>query len=29
VVEKGRDVWHGTTAQFQADPAVRHDYLGV
>ena len=29
VVEKGRDVWHGTTAQFQSEPAVRHDYLGV
>jgi len=29
VIEKGRDVWHGTPAQFQVDPAIRLDYLGI
>ena len=29
VIEKGRDVWHGTPAQFQADPAIRLDFLGI
>lgn len=29
VVEKGRDVWHGTTAEFQSDEAIRIDFLGI
>jgi branched-chain amino acid transport system ATP-binding protein len=29
VIEKGRDVWHGTPAQFQSDPAIRIDFLGI
>jgi branched-chain amino acid transport system ATP-binding protein len=29
VIEKGRVVWQGTPAQFQANPAIRVDYLGI
>ena len=29
VIEKGRVVWHGTPAQFQSDPAIRIDFLGI
>ncbi|MGD9332538.1 MAG: ABC transporter ATP-binding protein [Desulfobacterales bacterium] len=29
VIQKGRNIWEGTPAQFQSDPDIRHDYLGV
>jgi branched-chain amino acid transport system ATP-binding protein len=29
VMEKGRNVWQGTTQQFTDDPAIRHAYLGI
>jgi branched-chain amino acid transport system ATP-binding protein len=29
VIEKGRVVWRGTSAELAADPAVQHRYLGV
>jgi branched-chain amino acid transport system ATP-binding protein len=29
VMEKGRRVWQGTPPQFQADPTIRHTYLGI
>jgi branched-chain amino acid transport system ATP-binding protein len=29
VLEKGRVVWHGSSAELQAQPAVQHTYLGV
>ncbi len=29
IIEKGRIVWRGDSAELQADPAVRQDYLGV
>lgn len=29
VIEKGRVVWQGTPAQFQSDPAIRLDFLGI
>jgi branched-chain amino acid transport system ATP-binding protein len=29
VIQKGRNVWQGTPAQFQADPAIRRDFLGI
>ena len=29
ILERGRVVWHGTSAQLGADPAIWHRYLGV
>ena len=29
VIEKGRVVWRGTSAELAADPGVQHRYLGV
>jgi branched-chain amino acid transport system ATP-binding protein len=29
VLEKGRVVWHGSSAELDAQPAVQHTYLGV
>jgi branched-chain amino acid transport system ATP-binding protein len=29
VIEKGRVVWRGTSAELAADPATQHRYLGV
>ena len=29
VIQKGRNVWHGTPAQFQADPTIRRDFIGI
>ena len=29
ILERGRVVWHGTSAQLEADPAIWHRYLGV
>jgi branched-chain amino acid transport system ATP-binding protein len=29
VIQKGRNVWQGTPAQFTSDPTIRHDYLGI
>ena len=29
VIEKGRVVWRGTSAELAADPAIQHRYLGV
>ena len=29
VIQKGRNAWQGTPAQFKSDPAIRQDYLGI
>ena len=29
ILERGRVVWRGTSAQLEADPAIWHRYLGV
>jgi len=29
VIQKGRNVWQGTPAQFQAEPTIRRDYIGI
>jgi len=29
VIQKGRDVWQGTPAQFRADPTIRRDFIGI
>jgi len=29
VIQKGRNVWQGTPVQFQSEPAIRQDYLGI
>jgi len=29
ILERGRVVWHGTSAQLETDPAIWHRYLGV
>ena len=29
VIQKGRNVWQGTPAQFKSDPTVRQAYLGI
>lgn len=29
VIQKGRNVWQGTPAQFHSDPDVRRDYIGI
>ncbi len=29
IIEKGRVVWHGTSAALRADAALQHRYLGV
>jgi len=29
VIQKGRNVWQGTPAQFKSDPTIRQDYLGI
>jgi branched-chain amino acid transport system ATP-binding protein len=29
VIQKGRNVWQGTPAQFKSDPTIRQNYLGI
>jgi branched-chain amino acid transport system ATP-binding protein len=29
VIQKGRNVWHGTPPQFQSDPSIRRDFIGI